>query len=330
MIKQIIQSRKKRFKAGGRTTTAVIAIGIVTILGVYVLYAGYATMVSISREPETGTVIPPAVNVNDATASAGKALKFGGAANPDDLTDVPYGSHPQQNMDIHPSTDGQVRPAIIMVHGGGWQGGSKGNLDTESRQLAANGFTVFNINYRLPGEGEAGYPMEVDDVKAAARWVVANGANYRADPLDLHLIGGSAGGHLAAISGGMLNIEKPGMILSVSSLSGAMDFTVPYDPAEDGGAIGVQNLLGCDPVTECSRELLAEASPVSYVGPHSPPIYLMHSLDEQADQRQAQSMHDRMLAADKEVKLRWLPGTEHAFQFWDTVDVSVVKWINSH
>ena len=88
-------------------------------------------------------------------------------------------------------------PAVIEIHGGGWAEGERG-VDTESI-LPNNGFFYASIDYRL--SGDASFPAQIHDAKAAVRWLRAHANAYHVDPTRIGLWGGSAGAHLAALLG---------------------------------------------------------------------------------------------------------------------------------
>ncbi len=91
------------------------------------------------------------------------------------------------------------RPAVLMIHGGGWRSGDRSHNNALAGQLAANGFVAVPVEYRL--STEALYPAAVHDVKAAIRWLRAHANDYAIDTNQLAVLGFSAGGQLAALIG---------------------------------------------------------------------------------------------------------------------------------
>lgn len=310
-----------------RIAIAVLVIGVVAVVGVYLLNASRAATPFISKEGESGTVTAPAISVNDANASAGKAIKFTpDTLPPEDILNVSYGSNSQQKFDIHRARNGQVAPAVMMVHGGGWANGDKSEKTEYAKKLAANGFTVFNVNYRLASSTQVGYPAQVDDLKAVAAFIKANGPQYRADPNDINMVGGSAGAHLVMLTSLQMNKATAGSIKAVAEMSGPTDFMAP------GTSGPVQGFLGCNPTTQCSDALKKEASPLWNVGPSCPAMYVMHSNLEAIPVSQAQDMYDKLIApaAGCDAKLNRLSGSLHAFAYWDQVETSIIQWLNAH
>ena len=92
------------------------------------------------------------------------------------------------------------KPVIVMIHGGGFRGGDKGNV-SQGRQKASfftgHGFVYVSVNYRLSPEVQ--HPAHVEDVAKALAWVIDNIASYGGDPKRIFLMGHSAGAHLAAL-----------------------------------------------------------------------------------------------------------------------------------
>ncbi|MCM2372996.1 alpha/beta hydrolase fold domain-containing protein [Aporhodopirellula aestuarii] len=96
---------------------------------------------------------------------------------------------------------GRLRPAVVVVHGGGWLVGDKWSLGSYSEQLAEMGFCVLNINYRLAPYSK--FPAQVDDVRHALLYLADNADELSIDPQRIGMFGYSAGGHLSALVGVM-------------------------------------------------------------------------------------------------------------------------------
>jgi acetyl esterase/lipase len=146
-----------------------------------------------------------------------------------DLQYVEHG-HERNRLDLYLPEKAESRlPLIVWIHGGGWQAGSKEACPTV--YLAAKGYAVASINYRL--SQHAAYPAQIEDCKAAIRWLRANAAKYHLDPDRVGVWGGSAGGHLVALLGttaGMKELEGKGGNLDQSSrVQCVVDFFGPTD-----------------------------------------------------------------------------------------------------
>ncbi len=88
-------------------------------------------------------------------------------------------------------------PAVLVVHGGAWRMGSKGQLGMYARGLAKRGYVSFAINYRLAPEHKS--PAQTEDCRDAVRWIRLSGPDYKADPNRIGAMGYSAGGHLVSM-----------------------------------------------------------------------------------------------------------------------------------
>jgi acetyl esterase/lipase len=95
-----------------------------------------------------------------------------------------------------PEGDGPF-PAILVVHGGAWRLGSKGQLAMYARSLAKRGYVCFAINYRLAPKYKS--PAQTEDCRDAVRWIRQHGEKYKADPERIGAMGYSAGGHLVSM-----------------------------------------------------------------------------------------------------------------------------------
>lgn len=91
-------------------------------------------------------------------------------------------------------------PAVIYIHGGGWCGGDKKHATPIVTELAANGFVVYNINYRLVGKGGE-YPADVEDVKDALAFMGTRATEWHINTSKIAAMGCSAGGHLSMLLG---------------------------------------------------------------------------------------------------------------------------------
>ena len=207
--------------------------------------------------------------------------------------DVAYAgtTNPRQTLDLMlpktPKGDKPL-PVVVNVHGGAWLQGDKSRGVGQIMPLVASGeYAGVSINYRL--SGEAPWPAQAFDCKAAIRWVRANAAKYHLDPDRIGVVGGSAGGHLVAFlgtSGGVEEVEGdlgPNSGLS-SKVRCVVDLYGPAELASMGDAPGgsahdrpdspESKLLG-GPILENPAKAKA-ASPITYVSKDDPPFLIIH------------------------------------------------------
>ena len=91
-------------------------------------------------------------------------------------------------------------PALVGVHGGGWQAGVRSTFQYWGAYLAARGYALFAISYRLAKKGHKMFPQAVQDVLAGVQFVRGNAGSFKVDPDRIALFGASAGAHLASLA----------------------------------------------------------------------------------------------------------------------------------
>ena len=155
--------------------------------------------------------------------------------------------------------------------------GSKENC--QAVPLIAKGYAVASINYRL--SQHAIFPAQIEDCKAAIRWLRANAKKYNLDPDHIGVWGASAGGHLVALLGTTGNVKEleghGGNLDQPSRVQCVVDWFGPTDFAKMGGRQDkpdspMARLVG-GPVRD-RKELAAKANPIAYVGKDSAPFLI--------------------------------------------------------
>lgn len=116
------------------------------------------------------------------------------------LRDLSYGPHPSHRFDVYPAAGTAVgrHPLAVLVHGGGWIGGSRSDVAGFVPHIASRGYVVANIGYRVASEAVA--PAAAEDVRNAIECVRSHAAEWEADSSRTLLIGFSAGAHLALLA----------------------------------------------------------------------------------------------------------------------------------
>ena len=209
-------------------------------------------------------------------------------------------------------------PAILYLHSGGWYQGSPTEFQRHAAHMATKGFVGATIQYRLVPE--ARFPAQVQDSKAAVRWLRAKASTYRIDTDRIGVAGGSSGGHLAAMLGTTPHIAEfegdggnPGFssrVQAVAAFNGVLNF--PALPSD--GIIG--NFLGASYAE--NPELWAKASPITYVGPESAPFLFLHGTDDQAIPYQMSvNMMNALKAVGASAEIFTAEGAGHPFYFSD-------------
>jgi acetyl esterase len=198
-----------------------------------------------------------------------KAQVSGGVQVERNLTYREVGGEKLQLDAYLPVGDG-IRPGVMVIYGGGWILGSKELSGPMAEMLAEQGYVAFAMNYRLAPQHP--FPAAVDDVRASTAWVRDHAAEFGLDPGRIGAIGGSAGGHLAAMlaTSGQGSLDHGSRVAAAVSWAGPMDLhpdlfgpdTQPYLDA----------FLDCFP--QCEESKIVAASPISHVDPSDAPIFL--------------------------------------------------------
>ena len=216
-------------------------------------------------------------------------------------------------------------PAIIVVHGGSWSGGDKGEFVPMSRTLAQGGAVVFDVQYRL-ASAEHLFPTQVADVKCAIGWVKANAPTYNVDPQRVALLGRSAGGQLALLAAYLADDTslQPTCAVGDTSVRAVISFYAPVDlawgyrnvlyPDVIHAQAALRNYIG-GPVN-ARPEQYAQASPNTRVSPTSPPSLIIHGgADRIVSVQHARFMDEALQRAHVPHRLLILPWANHGFDF---------------
>jgi acetyl esterase len=259
--------------------------------------------------------------------SLGVAALMAGA--PLDQQNVEY-SHPGGKpllLDLHVPDGPGPFPTALLVHGGGFDGGSRStNVRPLFDVLANAGFAWFSIDYRLAPEFR--FPQAIEDVYTAIRWVRAHAADYRVDVSKIALIGESAGGFLVNYAG---THETPD-----TKVTAVVDFYGPVDygklallrrdhperfnmtsinrHAANGGGI---HFFGAEQLDETGLAKLQAVSPIAAVHKGMPPFLCIHGTkDDQVVYEQSQAMCEAMHKTGTACELITVEGGGHGMSTW--------------
>jgi acetyl esterase/lipase len=212
------------------------------------------------------------------------------------------------------------RTGVLLVHGGGWARGDRTQLRGYGIYLGRLGFTCVACEYRL--SGEARWPAQLHDVKAAVRWMRAESAALGIDTSKIAVSGNSAGGHLslmlAATQGDAASEGDSGSPGHSSEVAATVAFYAPTN-------LGVPSRAEAEPpaLSEAVALLLGdnasaarvrEASPVSYVRAGFPPSLLITgNQDELVPGEESVRMYKALRTAGSRAELHVFDGAAHAF-----------------
>lgn len=219
--------------------------------------------------------------------------------------DVPYGVQGGEKLllDIYqPSEAGsRPRPAVVLIHGGGWSSFDKSTMRGMANFLARSGFVAVSVDYRLLHGNDNHWPAQLDDVQRAVRWLRANAKKYDIDANHIGAFGHSSGAQLAALLGmedtrdnsDAALAKYSSRVQAVVDVSGPSDFTTNHDP--DGDA-ELAIFLGGDYAK--APEAWQSASPVFHVAKSNAPFLIVHGTrDEMVPIAQAQELYDKLKQA---------------------------------
>jgi acetyl esterase/lipase len=230
--------------------------------------------------------------------------------------DVAYATASQaQKLDIYLPEEGNGPfPVIVSIHGGAFKGGDKadGQL-TPMLEGLKKGYAVISINYRL--SGEAIFPAQIYDVKAAIRWIRANAKQYKLNPDKIAVWGGSAGGHLSAMAGTSGNVKEledlsmgnptqSSRVLAVVDWFGPTDFLKMDEQLKASGVKNPQtHSIPNSPESELigknladAPELVRKANPETYITPDDPPFLIQHGrIDHLVPYQQSENLAAKLI-----------------------------------
>ncbi|HXG28094.1 MAG TPA: alpha/beta hydrolase [Nevskiales bacterium] len=166
-------------------------------------------------------------------------------------------------------------PGIVLVHGGGWKRGDRGQVEKHAKRLAADGYLVLNTTYRLVPR--AIFPAQLQDVQQAVLWMRRSGPQYGVDPARIGGFGYSAGAHLISLAAAVAGDREWGA--EGTELQAIVAGGNPSDLSRYEGGKLVPAFLGT--TQKENPELFRAASPLTHVRPGHPPVFQYHgTLDE--------------------------------------------------
>ena len=210
------------------------------------------------------------------------------------------------------------RPAILFIHGGGWQGGTPGQFYRQAARLALKGVVGACCRYRF--SDVAKFPAAVHDVKAALRWLRASAGELNLDTERIGALGGSAGGHLAALlatTAGIAELEGEGGSAGERT---DLHLCVPLNPVTDMRRFvegtnlhpAAVKFMGGTP--DELPDAYALASPLLLIDEHTPPCFLVHGTnDVTVPHEQSTLFADAMRERGLRAELALVAGQPHGF-----------------
>jgi alpha-L-fucosidase 2 len=247
-------------------------------------------------------------------------------------------------LDLHVPDGPGPFPAAILVHGGGFDEGSKStNVRPLFDVLANAGYAWFSIDYRMAPEFR--FPQAIEDVNSAIKWVKANAAKYHVDTTRLALIGESAGGFLVNYAGTHETPET--RVRAVVDIYGPVDYgklaeerrdhperfnmTSINRHASNGGSI---HFFGAEQLDTVGLAKLHTISPIYAVHKGMAPFLCIHGTkDDQVSYDQSPTMCKAMKAAGVSCELISIEGGGHGMGGWRAPEMQhwkpeMIAWLN--
>ena len=251
------------------------------------------------------------------------------------------GGHERQKLDLYLPKEADPsgkRPLIVWIHGGAWLGGSKER--PPALRFVEKGYAVASVNYRL--SQHAIFPAQIEDCKAAIRWLRASAAEYGYDPNRIGVWGASAGGHLVALLGTTGDVKEfdvgpnagvSSRVQAVCDFFGPTDFTkmgnFPSTMKHDAPDSPEAKLIG-GPIQE-NKDKAQRANPIAYITKDDPPFLVVHGdKDPLVPHHQSEILLDALKKTNVEATLYTVKGGGHGGFKDPQVDVLVAEFFERH
>lgn len=236
--------------------------------------------------------------------------------------DLVYGKGGDQDLQLdlaRPKEGDGPFPCIVCVHGGGWRAGNRQQLGKLIETFAQQGYVAVTISYRLAPAHK--FPAQIEDCKAAVRWLRANAKKLKINPDRMGAIGFSAGGHLVSLLGAAddkAGLEgKGGHPEQSSRVQAVVNFFGPTDFITKTWNQNVEEVylipfLGDN--FEKGREKYRQASPLHYVSKDDPPFLFLHGdKDELVQIHHSQVMNKKLQEVGVKSRLVVMEGEGHGW-----------------
>jgi dipeptidyl aminopeptidase/acylaminoacyl peptidase len=258
--------------------------------------------------PQTAFIITAHKHGVNLSFNPATYLTFSGETTMDPERTIVYKSDygRPMNLAFYKTKMGGQRPSVLLLHGGGWRYGNHLETGDWPRVLTDAGFHVFSVEYRLSNDTYQTWRDAPKDVHQAVEYLRENAAELSVDPLRLHLMGQSAGGHLALLEAYMHND-----VSSVVSLYAPIDLMLDYQTSRDKSA--ELDFVGGPPNQYASR--YRAVSPITYVSAYAPrSLIVQGKTDDLVAPQNAIQLATALRENSIEHEVLLLPMTGHSFE----------------
>ena len=230
----------------------------------------------------------------------------------------------------------KARPALLIIHGGGWRTGNRAQHIPLAQHLAALGYVCFTAEYRL--STEALFPAAVHDLKAAIRWMRANAKTYNIDTNRIATLGFSAGGQLSALLGN--TGDNPSLEGTVGTLGHSskvnaivdIDGILAFIHPESGEGDDTKNTSAATYWFGFSKtenpDLWHTGSALTYAGAQTPPTLFINSSVERMHAGRTDYIN-KLNEYKIYSEVHTLPDSPHSFCLFEPWFTPTVKYIDA-
>lgn len=280
------------------------------------------------------------------------AICFAQTSNPSGVQierDLAFASFGGKSLKLHlyrPEKSSGNVPVVVLIYGGAWMMRNQAMATSKAIWLANHGYAAAVIDHRL--SSEALFPAQINDCKAAVRWLRANAAKHGLDAAHIGAWGESSGGHLASLLGVAGNVAAlegdAGNTNQSSQVQAVVDFFGPTDLLQMGAHAlpgsrmdhnsprAPEALLVGGPVQE-NRDKAEQADPIKYVTHNAPPFFIVHGeQDPLVPCHQSELLFDALKKAQTNVTFYKIAGAGHGGPEFDSeiMRAAVLAFLNKH
>lgn len=228
-------------------------------------------------------------------------------------SNVSYGPDSLQRMDVYlpAGRSAQNTKSIVLIHGGGWNGGSKSEfypyIDSLKKRMPD--YAIFNLDYRLVSNGHL-FPAQEEDIRAALQFISNKADGYAIGKDNFVLLGFSAGAHLALLQA--YKHQQP-QVKAVIDFFGPTDLLKMYqDPWHPLVPMALQMVTGTTP--QNNRRIYEQSSPAYFVSPQAPSTLILHGgQDPVVDVSQSELLAQQLKKAGVPHELIIYPKERHGW-----------------
>lgn len=252
-----------------------------------------------------------------------------------EFLDVPYGDAPNgfNLLDAY-LPDGHTRDTkvIVYIHGGGWTSGNKTEFPRAliEELVGKRKYALASINYRLVRNGENRFPVQIEDIRNALKFISDYASEYNYNGNEFILMGASAGAHLALLYA--YGYDSLKQVKSVIDIFGPSDLTAEdvRKPGLESDAI-ITNYLGTsDPQSFIAKQ----SSPYFHLTKDTgvPTLIFHGEADELVRVSQSKKLYEKLKELGIPTEMKLYPGEKHELKPQVAADVfaTIMEWLEKY